>query len=211
MSPRYRPLAAALLALGLAACQEPAARSGPSGPSRSGEPVTDQIDTLLVETRRFPTTADFAARAASTAALYMSGHDWERFWEDQARALAKEGYAALAVDLYRGKVATQQEDAHQLMMGLPPDRALRDLRGAEVEEAQHERGARVVRDRDLQHGPVAEALLDRLDHAFHLRRRARLLDRGRAVPGHSRRLLQLGQRRRRRRHRGHRGLRGRLP
>jgi carboxymethylenebutenolidase len=54
-------------------------------------------------------------------------NDWVK---EQARALAKEGYAALAVDLYRGKVAAQQEDAHQLMMGLSPDRALRDLRGA---------------------------------------------------------------------------------
>ena len=53
--------------------------------------------------------------------------DWVK---DQARALAKEGYAALAVDLYRGKVATTQEDAHQLMMGTPPDRALRDLQAA---------------------------------------------------------------------------------
>ena len=34
------------------------------------------------------------------------------------------------MDLYRGKVATTQEDAHQLMMGTPPDRALRDLQGA---------------------------------------------------------------------------------
>jgi carboxymethylenebutenolidase len=37
---------------------------------------------------------------------------------------------ALAVDLYRGKVATTQEDAHQLMSGLPADRALRDLKAA---------------------------------------------------------------------------------
>jgi carboxymethylenebutenolidase len=51
--------------------------------------------------------------------------DWVK---EQARALAKEGYVALAVDLYRGRVATKQEDAHQLMMGTPPDRALRDLR-----------------------------------------------------------------------------------
>ena len=41
-------------------------------------------------------------------------NDWVK---DQARALAKEGYVALAVDLYRGKVATAQEEAHQLMMG----------------------------------------------------------------------------------------------
>lgn len=54
-------------------------------------------------------------------------NDWVK---DQARALAKEGYVALAVDLYRGKVATQQEEAHQLMMGAPPDRILRDLKAA---------------------------------------------------------------------------------
>src|SRR5204862_1680021 len=53
--------------------------------------------------------------------------DWIK---DQARALAKEGYVALAVDLYRGKVTKSQEEAHQLMSGLPQDRALRDLKGA---------------------------------------------------------------------------------
>jgi carboxymethylenebutenolidase len=54
-------------------------------------------------------------------------NDWVK---DQARALAKEGYAALAVDLYRGKVTDKQEEAHQLMMGTPRDRALRDLKAA---------------------------------------------------------------------------------
>jgi len=34
------------------------------------------------------------------------------------------------VDLYRGKVTAKQEEAHQLMMGLPPERAMRDLKGA---------------------------------------------------------------------------------
>jgi carboxymethylenebutenolidase len=48
--------------------------------------------------------------------------------KDQARALAKEGYVALAVDLYRGKVTAKQEEAHELMMGAPPDRILRDLK-----------------------------------------------------------------------------------
>jgi carboxymethylenebutenolidase len=55
--------------------------------------------------------------------------DWVK---DQARALAREGYMALAVDLYHGKVATRQEDAHQYMMGMPRDRAIRDLRSAAV-------------------------------------------------------------------------------
>ena len=49
--------------------------------------MSDQIDTLLSEKRRFPPTAKFAASAASTAALYEAGHDWMRFWEDQAREL----------------------------------------------------------------------------------------------------------------------------
>lgn len=60
-------------------------------------------------------------------------HEWwglDNWVKDQARALAKEGYAALAVDLYRGKVTAKQEEAHQYMMGTPQDRALRDLRAA---------------------------------------------------------------------------------
>ena len=54
-------------------------------------------------------------------------NDWIK---DQARALAREGYVALAVDLYRGKVTAKPEDAHQLMMGTPRDRAMRDLKAA---------------------------------------------------------------------------------
>jgi len=60
-------------------------------------------------------------------------HEWwglNPWTKDQARALAKEGYAALAVDLYRGQSTDKQEEAHQLMMGTPRDRALSDLRGA---------------------------------------------------------------------------------
>jgi carboxymethylenebutenolidase len=54
-------------------------------------------------------------------------NDWVK---DQGRALAKDGYVALAADLYRGKVTDKQEEAHQLMMGAPRDRALRDLRAS---------------------------------------------------------------------------------
>jgi carboxymethylenebutenolidase len=54
-------------------------------------------------------------------------NDWVK---DQARALAKEGYVALAPDLFRGKVTASPEEAHQLMMGAPPDRVLRDLQAA---------------------------------------------------------------------------------
>lgn len=54
-------------------------------------------------------------------------NDWVK---QQARALAAEGYVTLAVDLYRGKATDKQEEAHQLMMGLSPDRAMRDLKAA---------------------------------------------------------------------------------
>jgi carboxymethylenebutenolidase len=53
--------------------------------------------------------------------------DWVK---DQARALGKEGYVALAVDLYRGKVTTDKDLAHQYMMGMPDERAAADLAGA---------------------------------------------------------------------------------
>ena len=52
------------------------------------------------------------------------------FVKRKADDLAKQGYVALAPDLYRGKVATDPDTAHQLMRGMPEDRAMRDLKGA---------------------------------------------------------------------------------
>jgi carboxymethylenebutenolidase len=54
-------------------------------------------------------------------------NDWVK---QQADKLAGEGYIALAVDLYRGKVADNADLAHELMRGVPEDRATRDLRAA---------------------------------------------------------------------------------
>jgi len=54
-------------------------------------------------------------------------NDWVK---EQAADFADHGYVALAVDLYRGKVATDPETAHELMRGLPQDRAVRDLTAA---------------------------------------------------------------------------------
>ena len=52
------------------------------------------------------------------------------FIRGKADEFARKGYVALAVDLYRGKVATDPDTAHQLMRGLPEDRAMRDLKAA---------------------------------------------------------------------------------
>ena len=57
-------------------------------------------------------------------------HEW---WglNDRIKAVAttfaERGYVALAVDLYRGRVTDDPEEAHELHRGLPEDRALADL------------------------------------------------------------------------------------
>jgi carboxymethylenebutenolidase len=56
-------------------------------------------------------------------------NDWVK---EQASKLADQGYVTLAVDLYRGKVATTPEMAHEIMRGVPEDRAARDLHAAVV-------------------------------------------------------------------------------
>jgi carboxymethylenebutenolidase len=60
-------------------------------------------------------------------------HEWwglSDWVKEQASKLSDQGYVTLAVDLYRGKVATTAEVAHELMNGLPEDRAKRDLHAA---------------------------------------------------------------------------------
>ena len=54
-------------------------------------------------------------------------NDWVK---DQASKFADQGYEALAIDLYRGKVATTPDMAHEIMRGVPEDRAKRDLHAA---------------------------------------------------------------------------------
>ena len=54
-------------------------------------------------------------------------NDWVK---EQALKLADQGYVTLAVDLYRGKVAQTPEEAHEIMRGVPEDRAKRDLSAA---------------------------------------------------------------------------------
>ena len=61
-------------------------------------------------------------------------NDWVK---EQASKLADQGYVTLAIDLYRGKVATTPNEAHEIMRSVPEDRAKRDLQAAfEVLETQ---------------------------------------------------------------------------
>jgi carboxymethylenebutenolidase len=54
-------------------------------------------------------------------------NDWVK---DEASKLSDDGYVTLAIDLYRGKVATTPDMAHEIMRGVPEDRAKRDLHAA---------------------------------------------------------------------------------
>jgi len=54
-------------------------------------------------------------------------NDWVK---EQAAKLSDQGYVTLAVDLYRGKVAKTPDEAHEIMRGVPEDRAKRDLHAA---------------------------------------------------------------------------------
>src|SRR5207247_10932460 len=58
---------------------------------------------------------------------YWGLNDWVK---EQASKLADQGYVALAIDLYRGKVATTPDEAHEIMRGVPEDRAKRALHAA---------------------------------------------------------------------------------
>ena len=60
-------------------------------------------------------------------------HEWwglNAWIKQNAESLSTLGYITLAIDLYRGNVAETPDDAHQLMRGLPEDRAVRDLKAA---------------------------------------------------------------------------------
>lgn len=72
-----------------------------------------------------------AGKGPSPAIIVI--HEWwglNDWVKEQASKLADQGYVTLAVDLYRGKVATDSDMAHELSRGLPEDRAKRDLHAA---------------------------------------------------------------------------------
>ncbi len=54
-------------------------------------------------------------------------NDWIK---DNTDHFAASGYAALAVDLYRGRSTGSPDEAHELMRGLPEDRAMADMQAA---------------------------------------------------------------------------------
>jgi carboxymethylenebutenolidase len=91
------------------------------------------------ETVQFPSGADTISgflAVPDKPGVYpgvIAIHEWwglNDWVKEQTEKLAAQGYVVLAVDLYRGKVATDASEAHELMRGLPQDRAIKDLNAA---------------------------------------------------------------------------------
>jgi carboxymethylenebutenolidase len=123
------------IVLGLAACH--ASPSGPATPPASAQPapVEGALGTAASgQAVSFPGAGSGWLQAPATggkhAALlviqeWWGMNDWIK--QDVAR-FASQGYVALAVDLYRGKSTSDPDEAHELMRGLPEDRAMGDMK-----------------------------------------------------------------------------------
>jgi len=74
-----------------------------------------------------PATAAKGAPAIVVVQEWWGLNDWVKGVADR---FASQGYVAIAPDLYRGKVATTPELAHELSRGLPQARAIGDIRAA---------------------------------------------------------------------------------
>jgi carboxymethylenebutenolidase len=74
---------------------------------------------------------DGAARKGRPAVVVVQ--EWwglDPWVKSVADRLAAQGYVAIAPDLYRGQVAGDAQHAHELLRGLPDERARRDIRAA---------------------------------------------------------------------------------
>ena len=92
-----------------------------------GKPVSYQSGTETVNALLYTPSGKGPFPALVVIHEYWGLNDWVK---EQASKLADQGYVALAIDLYRGKVATTPDEAHEIMRGVPEDRASRDLLAA---------------------------------------------------------------------------------
>lgn len=79
-------------------------------------------ETLNLETSRGKSTAHVARPETDTASAVLLIHEWwgiNDHMRDIAGRFANEGYLCVAPDLFRGKTASNTEEASKLMNGLP--------------------------------------------------------------------------------------------
>ena len=92
-----------------------------------GKPVTYQSGSETVNGLLFTPQGKGPFPALVVIHEWWGLNDWVK---EQASKLSDQGYVTLAVDLYRGKVAKTPDEAHEIMRGVPEDRAKRDLHAA---------------------------------------------------------------------------------
>jgi carboxymethylenebutenolidase len=120
-------LGAFLLALlwtvpALAADAKPAAKTAYAGKMIQIPAGDDKIGAYLVEP-----VGGTALGNLVVVHEWWGLNDWVKRTADR---FAAQGFRVLAPDLYRGKVATTEEQAHELSRGLPDDRAITDIQAA---------------------------------------------------------------------------------
>lgn len=107
-----------VLAIGALASPAAAALKGKMIKIASG---SEKIDAYLAEPAGEPTGNLVVVHE------WWGLNDWVKRTADR---FAAQGFRVLAPDLYRGKVATKPELAHELMRGLPEERAAADVQAA---------------------------------------------------------------------------------
>jgi carboxymethylenebutenolidase len=101
-----------------------------AAPQRAATPVTNQtFKTATGEATGYLATPSSSGKHPAIIVIqeWWGLDEWIR---QNADRFAGQGYVALAPDLYHGHVATTPDEAHELMRGLPEDRAIADLKGA---------------------------------------------------------------------------------
>ena len=126
-----------LVCVCLAGLAGPGCRNGAADPRNPRAPVAVQETAVRFQTSAgeapgklfLPETASVQKPAAGLV-LVHEDHGLTSWEIEQARRLAGNGYAVLAVDLYRGRQVGDVMEAHIIGRGLPEDRVLAELKGA---------------------------------------------------------------------------------
>jgi carboxymethylenebutenolidase len=130
---RLVALAAVILAVG---CHSSSATTAPATTAPAAPPSAQAAPAAKVDNVTFGSGANghlaLPTGTGKHAAILLVPEWWGlNAWIDEdAARFAAQGYVALGLDIYRGKVASDASEAHELMRGLPEDRAAGDMKAA---------------------------------------------------------------------------------
>jgi carboxymethylenebutenolidase len=125
---------ALLVALGChssSATTAPTMSATPASPSSSAQPAAAKLENVSFGSGASGHLA-VPAGTGKHAAILLVPEWWglNPWIDDDASRFAAQGYVALGLDIYRGKATSDPSEAHELMRGLPEDRAADDMKAA---------------------------------------------------------------------------------